>query len=211
MFTPDPALNLNSTYETVAGNFTTAGAQGDTEVKEVYGELLVPLLKDLPALKSLNLELGDRYSEYNTAGNTRDVQGAAELGADQFHYLPRRCAVRRACAQRGRNCMSALRAKSRHLRVWRSLCGSQHDGRAGNVATNPDRAKVQQLCGDIIRKVQSHLAVLCGSGPTMRGGSGNFLQSENQIIEGNPDVDAAKARTVAVGNGVDARRSRALS
>ena len=39
-------------------------------VKEVYGELLVPVLKDIPLIKSFSLELGGRISDYSTTGTS---------------------------------------------------------------------------------------------------------------------------------------------
>lgn len=42
---------------------------GRTEVKEAYGELLVPLLKDLPLVKDLDADLGFRVSDYDTIGS----------------------------------------------------------------------------------------------------------------------------------------------
>ena len=42
--------------------------QGASDVSELYGELLVPVLKDLPFVESLNLDLGGRYSDYSTVG-----------------------------------------------------------------------------------------------------------------------------------------------
>jgi outer membrane receptor protein involved in Fe transport len=44
------------------------GSKGFAETYEVYGELLVPLLRDAPFAKALNLNLGYRYSDYNTVG-----------------------------------------------------------------------------------------------------------------------------------------------
>ncbi|MBS0333323.1 MAG: TonB-dependent receptor, partial [Proteobacteria bacterium] len=41
---------------------------GRTEVSELYGELLIPILKDLPLIKSLDTDLGLRVSDYNTVG-----------------------------------------------------------------------------------------------------------------------------------------------
>ncbi len=38
------------------------------DTKEIYGELLIPLLNDLPFIQSLNLEVGGRLSDYNTTG-----------------------------------------------------------------------------------------------------------------------------------------------
>ena len=52
--------------------------QGGFNVKEVYAEMLVPLLKELPFIHSLNLDLGDRYSEYNTFGSTNNWKAALE-------------------------------------------------------------------------------------------------------------------------------------
>ncbi len=41
---------------------------GFVSVREVYGELLVPLLEDLPFVKKFELELGGRYSDYDRSG-----------------------------------------------------------------------------------------------------------------------------------------------
>ncbi|MEY2943652.1 MAG: hypothetical protein RLY97_1666 [Pseudomonadota bacterium] len=43
-----------------------SAASGKQKVKEVFGELLIPLLKDQPFAKDLSLDLGYRYSKYNT-------------------------------------------------------------------------------------------------------------------------------------------------
>ena len=72
-FTPDPLLDVLSTSDAPIGQFPTGATKGAINVKEVYGELLVPLLKDVPLFKALNLELGGRYSDYNTAGEARKL------------------------------------------------------------------------------------------------------------------------------------------
>jgi outer membrane receptor protein involved in Fe transport len=41
---------------------------GSFDVKEYYVEAAVPLLKDLPAVQNLSLELGYRYSDYSSVG-----------------------------------------------------------------------------------------------------------------------------------------------
>ncbi len=47
---------------------------GDTDgsitAKEIYAELLIPVLKDVPFIKELNLEIGGRLSDYNTTGTS---------------------------------------------------------------------------------------------------------------------------------------------
>ncbi|MDB5467429.1 MAG: TonB-dependent receptor [Phenylobacterium sp.] len=42
--------------------------QGSTDVYELYGEALVPVLKDLPFIKELSLDVAGRFSDYNTIG-----------------------------------------------------------------------------------------------------------------------------------------------
>lgn len=60
---------------TQAGNFTGSGGpslplSGSTEVKELYLESAVPLLKDYGVINNLNLDLGYRYSDYKLSGST---------------------------------------------------------------------------------------------------------------------------------------------
>jgi outer membrane receptor protein involved in Fe transport len=197
VFTPDPALNSNSVYETVAGNFTTAGAKGATEVKEVYGELLVPLLKDLPAIKSLNLELGDRYSKYDTSGNATTYK--ALLNWAPVDFVTFRGGVQYAV--RAPN-VAELFVGGSVLPVtftYGDPCaGANTTAPWGNVATNPNRAQVQALCGAIIGKYSPGSPYFADPN-TYAGGSGNFLQSENEIIKGNPNVNSEKAHTVTIG------------
>jgi outer membrane receptor protein involved in Fe transport len=78
-FDPDPQA-------TTAGlvNFSQVKpASGATRVKEVYGELLVPLLHNLPLLQQLTVDLGYRYSDYNLTGgvSTYKADGNWKLGA----------------------------------------------------------------------------------------------------------------------------------
>lgn len=65
--------NPDSSYangENLFGSLRTPFKAEDT-VKEVYGELLVPIFKDAPMMKSLELELAARYADYeHHGGNT---------------------------------------------------------------------------------------------------------------------------------------------
>ncbi len=75
----DPVLLLNpATGNCTLGSQCSANLQGGYNVKEAYGELFVPILKDLPFAKSLNVTLGDRYSKYSTFGNTNNTKLAFE-------------------------------------------------------------------------------------------------------------------------------------
>lgn len=56
----------------------SSSLQGGYNVKEAYGELFVPILKDMPFAKALNVTLGDRYSKYSLAGSTNNWKVAVE-------------------------------------------------------------------------------------------------------------------------------------
>ncbi|HEX7325625.1 MAG TPA: TonB-dependent receptor [Rhodanobacteraceae bacterium] len=48
----------------------TSPLQGGYDVKEAYGELFVPVLKNMPLVHDLSVDLGDRYSKYSDFGST---------------------------------------------------------------------------------------------------------------------------------------------
>ncbi|BDU17750.1 TonB-dependent receptor domain-containing protein [Lysobacter auxotrophicus] len=59
--------------QAVTGNSTTlAGGptQGSYTVDEVYAELFIPVLADLPGAKELSFNIASRYSDYDTFGDT---------------------------------------------------------------------------------------------------------------------------------------------
>lgn len=63
-YIPDSTLRTNDSI--VYGLITPAS--GSQKVKEVYAELLVPILKDTPFFQDLTADLGYRYSDYNLFG-----------------------------------------------------------------------------------------------------------------------------------------------
>jgi outer membrane receptor protein involved in Fe transport len=75
----DTSLQINpSTGVCVLGSQCGSALQGGYNVKEVYAELFVPILKDIPFVHALNLTVGDRYSKYNNFGNTNNGKIALE-------------------------------------------------------------------------------------------------------------------------------------
>ena len=66
-FTPDALESTTNFADQVVGGNAIAPIKAKIKTKEVYGELLVPLLADLPLVKKLDLELGARYSDYSNA------------------------------------------------------------------------------------------------------------------------------------------------
>jgi outer membrane receptor protein involved in Fe transport len=75
-FIPDSVLSTRDTSTSpipqdapgVIGFNALNPLQGSTDVYELYGEADIPILKDLPFVKSLTINPGFRYSDYNTVG-----------------------------------------------------------------------------------------------------------------------------------------------
>lgn len=53
---------------------------GDMNVSELFAETRIPLLKDLPFISNLDVELGARYSDYSTIGNVFTWKAGLEWG-----------------------------------------------------------------------------------------------------------------------------------
>jgi outer membrane receptor protein involved in Fe transport len=135
-----------------AGDFANTPAafstRGETNVKELYLELLAPVVRDLPLAKEVNLDLGYRYSDYNISG------GVSTYKIDADWKMVDWLTVRGGYAR-------ATRAPSVGD-LFQGITGSQVSiGSAGqfasgdpcdatgaylNPAKNPDFAKVQALC-----------------------------------------------------------------
>ncbi|WP_374471009.1 TonB-dependent receptor domain-containing protein [Phenylobacterium sp.] len=67
-FTADSQLNQPDGTSDVLGYSVLRDAEGSVDTYELYGELLVPVLADLPFVKELNLDLGYRFSDYSSVG-----------------------------------------------------------------------------------------------------------------------------------------------
>lgn len=73
-FDVDPSISAND----VAYYFPIFGSQGHTSVAEFFGEALVPLLRDLPGINMLSLNLAYRFSRYNISGSTHTYKASAD-------------------------------------------------------------------------------------------------------------------------------------
>jgi iron complex outermembrane receptor protein len=73
-FNPDSGFNANQSFPDVVGNIALPVAvNGSTDVSELYAELLIPVVKDLPLIKSFTLEPGYRISDYSIAEGKVDT------------------------------------------------------------------------------------------------------------------------------------------
>jgi iron complex outermembrane receptor protein len=84
---------LSAAFAFQSGN--RAGAVGGYDVKELYGEVAIPLVKDAPFIKSMNLDAAARYTDYSSSGavttwkvgGTWDVNDEFRIRATRSHDI----------------------------------------------------------------------------------------------------------------------------
>jgi outer membrane receptor protein involved in Fe transport len=83
-FTNDTLTDQGVSFQDQAlGIYPSGDTAGSINVKEVYGELLVPVLKD-SFIKEFSLELGGRISDYNTTGTSYTYKALANLAVTDW-------------------------------------------------------------------------------------------------------------------------------
>src|SRR5690606_8961268 len=167
------------------GIFVSNNTAGEMDVKELYGELLVPVTE------RLNLELGYRYSKFNTAAG--DVNTWKAL----FDYGPTNSIRLRGgfqAATRAPNTAEMFQGPTMLTVGFAPSDPCSHTTLApwGNVEENPDRLLVQQLCIDIIGNPNTPFGGTPGTDAANnfeRPGAA-FFPLENVYEQGNPSVGA---------------------
>ncbi len=71
-FTPDPLIQAG-----LGADIPAQAARGSFNVDEVYGEIRLPILKDVPFFNSLELNGAVRHSDYSTFGGNTTLTGGA--------------------------------------------------------------------------------------------------------------------------------------
>ena len=193
-FDPDVLNDTESVLDGPVGLFASNNTNGNTEVKEVYGELLVPVLKDLPAIKTLSLELGARYSDYNTAGGVNTLKGLANWGVNS--YVSFRGGIQ--VATRAPNVAELYTGPTVTVAGFPNSdpCAITTLAPWGNVASNPNRVKVQQLCSQLNGTGTS---VFDANPNTFIGGNGGYFPLELENRRGNGVLQPETAHTLTLG------------
>lgn len=197
----DPGNPAEQITDTPIGLFASAGTRGSTAVKELYGELLVPVIKNL------DLELGYRLSDFNTAG-THGTWKAL------FTYQPFDAITLRGgyqVATRAPNAAELFAGDRLEVVGFPSVdpCSAVTLSPWGNVASNPNRAKVQTLCRALIgnntsafdtNTYNANTPGIMATGPNgFTRQTPPFFPLEIEIERGNPNVGPETARTWTLG------------
>lgn len=196
-FTPDSLRVREYVNDTSAGQFASGNIDANVTAKEVYGELLIPLLKDLPGIRSFDLELGARNSRYSTGQETQTYK---ILGSwEPVAWARVRGGYNRA--ERAPNLSELYSTPSGSAQFasvpfdpCRTDVAAFFPGNTSNVAANPNRAQLQQLCSALINASGGVGASEFHQNPntfTTAGGSA--------LIIGNPDLKNEKGDTWTAG------------
>lgn len=176
------------------GTFPANSTAGTTSVTEYYGELSVPVVRDLPLIQHLNLELGYRWSDYKWQGGISTYKALADWGITRA--LRFRGGYQKAT--RAPNIAEMFQAQSQ---TWSAAapgdpCGLNTVAPYGvNPAFNAgNAANVRALCEKLMGVAGA--SVFYGPGAVQPSGT-SALWFVNAV--GNPNVDPEDAKTYTAG------------
>jgi outer membrane receptor protein involved in Fe transport len=204
-----------SVIEQPIGIFVSNNTFGETEVSEIYGELL------LPATERLNLELGYRYSDYDRSGGVDTWKSLVDWSAtDAIRFRGGyQVATREPNTE---ELFAGPRLNTVNDFIFGDPCQVSTTAPWGNrppnqypSGFNPNYLQVQALCRALIDRSDTNPAndglsafdTNTGSPPQYLGTGPNgfvrpglpFFQAENEIPRGNPNVGPEEAKTWTAG------------
>jgi outer membrane receptor protein involved in Fe transport len=200
LFDPDILSDRENVNDRTMGFFASNDTEGEISVKEVYGELLVPVLKGLPLVEELSLELGARYSDYSTEGGLFTWKSLANWKVNS--YVSLRGGFQRA--NRAPNIAEAFAGLTSSVVGFplADPCGNTTRATWGNVPGNPNRQQVQALCRALIGNSTSTFDTGPGGPDGYRSGPGGnlgYFPFELELRVGNPNLKSEKAETWTAG------------
>jgi outer membrane receptor protein involved in Fe transport len=213
-FNPDILQSTASFTDQVIGVYPTGYLNKQTVAKDIWAELLVPVVSDLPFLKKVELELGGRHSNYSTFAGTDTYKINANIQVNDWVRF--RGGYNKA--SRAPN-LGELYLPYQQIftgaGVYGDPCGvlSNSPFGAGGAIANPYQATDGRVAaiaaGQTAAGAQSAYlicraqmgtagaAVFYGNTQAQPGSGGGGFAWINQI--GNPNLDSEKADTYTAG------------
>jgi outer membrane receptor protein involved in Fe transport len=205
-YTPDSLRERDYITDTSAGQFGAGSIDEAVDVKEVYGELLIPLLRDVKLIDELELELGARHSEYSTG---QEVGTYKILGSwSPTPWLRLRGGYNRA--ERAPN-MSELFATPSASAQFSSIpvdpC--RNNTTFANSFPGPTEGSTLNNTDTTDPAVRAQLQALCSAQINAWGGNNasEFQVNQNEwdvgggsaLVVGNPDLENERGDTWTLG------------
>ncbi len=177
------------------GLYPSGNSGGSITVREVYGELLVPIIKD-SFIKALNLELGARYSDYSTTGSTTTYKALADIEVNDWFRL--RGGFNRAV--RAPNVAELYLAPQQTFvfSAGGDPCSVNNTlPYSANPASNPtSAAQVKALCSTIMNKFDPTTSATFYANTTAQSVGSAFAFP---TLQGNPGIRPETADTWTAG------------
>lgn len=209
-FNPDSGYNANQDFpETIQNIILPVAVQGTTSVKELYGEAAIPVLKDLPGVKSLEIDPGYRFSEYDPEGSVNTFKVMGNWGVTDWVKFRGGLEV----ANRAPNVAELFTPEGSS-----SLALNAADPCAvysitptwGNSPANPNRLNVQALCQYLMLRggmPQNVANALMAPGSAAANSYDYFFNGPSPtpfpfalaLTGGNPQLKSEVARTITAG------------
>ncbi len=145
-YRPDAHMSQENFFDHVMGVFPGSKSEGDISARDVYGELLLPVLRDKPGVRELNLELGYRYSDNDPTGSVDTYKGLIDWS------ITDRIRLRggRQVANRAPNIAELYLSRTQTLGASAigDLCAETNpvSPLSANPALNPNAARVRAIC-----------------------------------------------------------------
>ncbi len=189
----DKLEQVQNVADLPAGLFGSGSTDGFIDAYEIYGELLVPIIRDVPLIQRFELDLGYRYSDYNAVGGLSTYK---TLGDWQVNDVVR---VRGGynLATRAPN-VGELFQNDTTTVVGSAVgdpCLANTAAAYGNNPNNPDRQRVIDLCNLLIDDPFSDYSLDPLNYRADETPGGIVLGD----ITGNENLDAEEAKTWTIG------------
>src|SRR5262245_6682064 len=193
-FVYEPANPQSSVYDAPLGLFVSNPTAGETEVTEVYGELLVPVTE------RFEVDLAARYSDYD---NLEDPVGTYGV---QFSWRANDFMRIRAAVQSASRAPNTAELFQAETAVFQTTFSSGDPCAVttliagyGNRPDAANRLQVQQLCAQLIGNTTSTFGAP-GSAEANSYQAGTQAFTGVSIVQvGNPNVEAESGDTWTLG------------
>jgi iron complex outermembrane recepter protein len=190
----DGLTSISNFNDSAVGIFPLGDSSGSTQVREAYTEALVPLVRDLPALREVHLELGYRYSDYDPSGPVNTWKGLVDWTVTDWF----RVRGGRQVASRAPNIGELFSGRTQIFGgpiPTQDLCSVLSTRPlSANPAANSNAAAARALCTQLMG-VQGSTTYYTNQGnPGATANAGGLYQGQ-----GNSTLEAEKARTWTAG------------
>ncbi len=192
IYETNPQIGVGTGASSMVGTFAANSSSGGSHVYELYGEALIPVLRDAMLAKSLDVNLAYRYSHYALSGGVSTYKASADWRLTDWVML--RGGYQRAV--RAPN-VTELFSSAQATIVIPAFDPCVNvgpfalpPGPYGNNAANPDQAQVKALCA----------ALTPGAAPGLFNGyAGQGTPVLVGQLAGNPNLRPEKADTFTAG------------